>query len=67
MAVGAYAVSSTTPLAGLSLNDCTKISSNTTNGKVQFQDADFAHQLGQNVTLKLDITAAVVYTIGWTD
>ena len=68
VAVGAYAGGSTTPLTGLSLADCAKVSSNVTNGKVIFHaGANFARQLGQNVTLKLEITAAIVYTIGWID
>ena len=68
VAVGAYAGGSTTPLTGLSLADCAKVSSNVTNGKVIFHaGANFAPQLGQNVTLKLEITAAIVYTIGWID
>ena len=69
VAVGAYkAGGSGQPVAGLSLADCLKITTNTTNAKVGFKaGADFAHLLGQNVTLKLEIKEAIVYTIGWSE
>ena len=66
VAVGAYAGGKA--VAGLSLADCVAFSSNTTNGKVRFTTgANFGHLVGRNVTLKLEITTAIVYTIGWAE
>jgi hypothetical protein len=65
VAVGAFVGSQ--PVAGLSLADCVQLSSNTTNGEVRFKTgANFGHLVGETVTLKFEITKAILYTTGWT-
>ena len=64
--VGAYTKNGAVA-AGLTQADCAVLSSNATNQKVQFKSgANFGKLIAQNVTLKLTIKTAIVYTIGWT-
>jgi hypothetical protein len=66
VAVGVYAGGQA--VSGMSLADCVAISRNSTNSPVRFKDGgNFQHMLGQNVTLRMQITTAIVYTIGWTN